>query len=75
MNLPTEKQLPTVENIAHQLDRMGFKTEICKDFVVVKYTKQAAKIGNTVVGLQLFFKCLFVTVNQTNDGFYISKSE
>ena len=79
MKLPTtqeikEAQVPTVENIAFQLEKIGYKVERCNGFVKCYYTKTRPRQGSMIVGLQMFFNCRFAIVNNTSEYFYISKA-
>jgi len=69
-----KQQDPTVENIAAQLEKIGYKVEKCKGFVKCYYTKKRPIQGSMIVGLQMWFKCRFAITNSQQEYFYISKA-
>jgi len=60
------------EQLLAELKKIGFNAEICKDFLVVKYTPQKPNMGYSINGLELRFERKLVVVNRTETGFYLA---
>ena len=73
-SLPTSAHdmRPTVENLARELKATGLIAEICKDFVVCKFTKEKPTTGLTLCALSIRFNKKLVEVNRTDKGFYVA---
>jgi hypothetical protein len=76
MNLPTSPPptAPTLQNLCSELNKRGFSATIHKDFVVVKFTPAATKIGYTLHGLEMQFSRRLVKTCQDGKGFYLAFS-
>jgi len=61
-----------LEELKTELIKRGFSAEICKDFVAVKFTPKADKIGYALHGLEVHFNKRLVKSAQTDKGFYLA---
>lgn len=63
---------PTIENLATELKKRHYKTELCDKFIKAAKTPQSPKTRLMACGLQMWFNKRVVVCNETEKYFYIA---